>query len=147
MSTRYGSFTGGVVIGTATQGDESLVATFRPLLLEEVDLNELSKLEASQRRARLERVIAHLVSREGVILSASERNQLIRRVVDEAVGLGVLEPILNDPTVSEIMINGHDTIFVERAGKVERWPAPFSSQEQLLQTIDRIVSTLSLIHI
>lgn len=138
----YSSFTGGQV-GVATKEDDSLVATFRRMLLEEVDLHELSKIDANQRRARLERVIAHLVSREGVILSASERNQLVRRVVDEAVGLGVLEPILNDPGVSEIMINGHDTIFVERSGKLERWPALFSSEEQLLQTIDRIVSTVN----
>ncbi len=137
----YESFTGGTEIGG--REDISLVSTFRRLLLDEVDLNELSKLDATQRRARLERVIAHLVSREGVILSASERNQLIRRVVDEAVGLGVLEPILADPTISEIMINGHDTIYVERHGQLERWPAPFSSEEQLMQTIDRIVSTVN----
>lgn len=138
----YSSFTGGAVTA-ASKEDDSLVVTFRRMLLEEVDLHELSKIDANQRRARLERVIAHLVSREGVILSASERNQLVRRVVDEAVGLGVLEPILNDPSVSEIMINGHDTIYVERAGKLERWPAPFSSDEQLMQTIDRIVSTVN----
>ncbi|MBR7742634.1 CpaF family protein [Phycicoccus sp. BSK3Z-2] len=113
------------------------------MLLEEVDLGELSKLEPGQRRARLERVIAHLVSREGVILSTSERNLLVRRVVDEAVGLGVLEPILADPTVSEIMINGYETIFVERSGRLEQWPGSFTSEEQLLQTIDRIVSTVN----
>ena len=98
-------------------------------------------LVGNQRRARLERVIAHLVSRQGVVLSTSERNQLIRRVVDEAVGLGVLEPILADPSVSEIMVNGPDTIYVEREGVLERWPTGFSSTEQMLQTIDRIVSS------
>lgn len=142
MSRSYTSFVGDSPVGQATE-DESQVALFRRLLLEEVDLHELNQLDANQRRARLERVIAHLVSREGVVVSASERNQLIRRVVDEAVGLGVLEPILADPDVSEVMINGHDTIFVERAGRLERWPAPFSSEEQLLQTIDRIVSTVN----
>lgn len=142
MSRSYSSFAGNTPVGQATE-DESQVALFRRLLLEEVDLHELNQLDANQRRARLERVIAHLVSREGVVVSASERNQLIRRVVDEAVGLGVLEPILADPAVSEVMINGHDTIYVERAGRLERWPAPFSSEEQLLQTIDRIVSTVN----
>ncbi|WP_068249296.1 CpaF family protein [Janibacter corallicola] len=142
MARTFESFAQGDSISGTTE-DESQVALFRRLLLEEVDLHELSKLDANQRRARLERVIAHLISREGVVVSASERNQLIRRVVDEAVGLGVLEPILADPSISEIMINGHDTIYVERAGQVERWPAPFSSEEQLLQTIDRIVSTVN----
>ncbi|RXW32009.1 CpaF family protein [Propioniciclava flava] len=145
MSTRsYASFVGaGPGLTPVQPEDDSLIMTFRRLLLEEVDLNELSKLDANQRRARLERVIAHLVSREGVILSTAERNQLIRRVVDEAVGLGVLEPILADPTVSEIMINGYQTIYVERAGVLERWHGAFSSEEQLMQTIDRIVSTVN----
>ena len=147
MSQRsYGSFASGdfePVDRSASDADESLVARFRRLLLEEVDLHELGRLEASQRRVRLERVIAHLVSREGVILSTSERNRLVRRVVDEAVGLGVLEPILADPSVSEIMINGHETIYVERFGRLEKISSGFSSDEQLLQTIDRIVSTVN----
>lgn len=141
MARSFSSFSGTATVGAVE--DESQIALFRRLLLEEVDLHELNKLDANQRRARLERVIAHLISREGVVVSASERNHLIRRVVDEAVGLGVLEPILADPSVSEVMINGFDTIYVERQGKVERWPAPFSSEEQLLQTIDRIVSTVN----
>jgi pilus assembly protein CpaF len=147
MSGRsYRSFAGGEVgplARSASDADESLVSRFRHLLLEEVDLHELGRLEAGQRRVRLERVIAHLVSREGVILSTSERNRLVRRVVDEAVGLGVLEPILADPSVSEIMINGHENIYVERFGRLEKISSGFSSDEQLLQTIDRIVSTVN----
>lgn len=144
MTRTYSSFVGaGPGYLEAATEDDGLIMTFRRLLLEEVDLHELSKLDNNQRRARLERVIAHLVSREGIILSTSERNQLIKRVVDEAVGLGVLEPILADPTVSEIMINGHKTIYVERAGVLEPWPGGFTSREQLMQTIDRIVSTVN----
>lgn len=142
-TSRYDSFTAGKTVVTSTKEDDTLVGSFRQMLLEEVDLNELSKLDANQRRARLERVIAHLVSRENIVLSASERNLLIRRVVDEAVGLGVLEPILADPTVSEIMINGHHTVYVERGGALERSPIVFSSNEQLMQTVDRIVSTVN----
>ncbi|PZR51857.1 CpaF family protein [Xylanimonas oleitrophica] len=123
--------------------DEGLVALFRRKLLEEVDLHELGRLDAGQRRIRLERVVAHLVSTEGVILTTRERNALIRRVVDEAIGLGVLEPLLADETVSEIMINGHRTIYVERFGVVERVPTAFTSEEQLRQTVDRIVSTVN----
>jgi pilus assembly protein CpaF len=123
--------------------DELLVRRLKRLLLEEVDLHELGRLEESQRRTRLERVLNHLVSTEGIILSTRERTSLVRRVVDEAVGLGVLEPILADPAVSEIMINGHDTVYVERFGVLERIPSGFTSNEQLLQTIDRIVSTVN----
>ncbi|MEO9322606.1 CpaF family protein [Nocardioides sp. C4-1] len=123
--------------------DELLVRRLKRLLLEEVDLSELGRLDESQRRTRLERVLNHLVSTEGIILSTRERTNLVRRVVDEAVGLGVLEPILADPAVSEIMINGHDTVYVERYGVVERIPSGFTNNEQLLQTIDRIVSTVN----
>lgn len=123
--------------------DEGLVASFKRKLLDEVDLHELSRLDTGQRRIRLERVVAHLVSTEGVILTTRERNALIRRVVDESIGLGVLEPLLADDTVSEIMINGHDTIYVERFGQVERAAQVFASEDQLRQTIDRIVSTVN----
>ena len=123
--------------------DKPLIERFKQLLLEEVDLHELSRMEASQRRLRLERVIAHLVSREGIILTTRERNRLVRRVVDESIGLGILEPLLADPAISEIMINGHQNIFVERFGRLEKLTTTFSSDAQLLQTIDRIVSTVN----
>nr|WP_179446476.1 CpaF family protein [Naumannella cuiyingiana] len=100
-------------------------------------------MPSDERRIRLERVLAHLISREGVILSTRERAILVRRVVDEAVGLGVLEPLLADDSISEIMINGHDTVYVERYGRLERIPSGFTSEAQLLQTIDRIVSAVN----
>jgi len=126
-----------------TGADELLVSTFRDKLLDEIDLTELSKLDLTQRRARLERVMAHLVAREGPLLSSRERTSLIRRVVAETLGLGVLEPLLADEAVTEIMVNGPDTIFVERLGRIEQAPARFVSNEQLMQTIDRIVSTVN----
>jgi pilus assembly protein CpaF len=122
------------------EADDAQVRRFKQILLDEVDLQELSRLPSEERRARLERVLAHLISREGVILSSRERSTLVRRVVDEAVGLGVLEPLLADETISEIMINGHETVYVERFGRVERIPSGFTSEAQLMQTIDRIVS-------
>jgi pilus assembly protein CpaF len=129
--------------GLTSDADQALIERFKRLLLEEVDLRELGRLEISQRRVRLERVLAHLVSREGVILSTRERSSLVRRVVDESVGLGVLEPLLADSSISEIMINGHNAIYVERFGRLQRVPSGFTSNEQLLQTIDRIVSTVN----
>lgn len=126
-----------------SEADDAQVRRFKQILLDEVDLQELSRLPADERRARLERVLAHLISREGVILSSRERSTLVRRVVDEAVGLGVLEPLLADDSISEIMINGHETVYVERFGRVERIPSGFTSEAQLLQTIDRIVSAVN----
>jgi pilus assembly protein CpaF len=84
-----------------------------------------------------------MVSREGPVLTTAERSRLIRRVVDEAVGLGVLEPLLADDSVTEIMVNGTDEIYVERDGRIERADIAFSDEAQLFQTIDRIVSTVN----
>jgi len=124
-------------------GDTDTVSRYRRRLLEEIDLTEMSVLSANQRRARLERIMGHLLSREGPVLSTRERSVLIRRVVDEALGLGVLEPLLADDTVTEIMVNGPDNVFIERNGRVERIDAHFATVDQLYQTIDRIVSAVN----
>jgi pilus assembly protein CpaF len=119
------------------------VTFYRRRLLEEVDLSEFAQLSAPQRRARLERVVGRMVSREGPVLSTSERTRLIRQVIDEAIGLGVLEPLLADPTVTEIMVNGTDEIYVERDGRLQRSDITFTDEAQLYQTIDRIVSQVN----
>ncbi|GGW48609.1 CpaF family protein [Streptomyces xantholiticus] len=126
------------------QSEESrLVGVYRAKLLEEIDLAEMSTLAAAERRERLERVLGHIISREGPVLSGGERSHLIRRVVDEALGLGILEPLLEDASISEIMVNGPEQVFVERGGRLEQLPLRFSSTDQLMQTIERIVSTVN----
>jgi pilus assembly protein CpaF len=77
------------------------------------------------------------------VLSGRERAAIIRRVVDEALGLGVLEPLLADESITEIMVNGPRDVFVERRGRLERHPVVFNSDEHLMQTIDRIVSSVN----
>ncbi|MQA85132.1 MAG: CpaF family protein [Streptosporangiales bacterium] len=119
------------------------VAHWRRRLLDEIDLSELAALDLAQRRARLERVTGHILSREGPVLSHRERSALIRRVVDEALGLGVLEPLLGDETITEIMVNGPNDIYIERAGVIHRVDTSFASEDQLYQTIDRIVSQVN----
>ena len=129
---------------TATRSDEpDLVGHYRDRLLEEVDLDVLARLNPTQRRARLERILSTLLSMDGPVLATRERSILIQRVVDDALGLGVLEPLLADESITEIMVNGPNDIFVERAGRVERVATTFSSVEHLYQTIDRIVSTVN----
>jgi pilus assembly protein CpaF len=119
------------------------VSHWRQRLLEEVNLDELNGLNLTQRRNRLEKVTGLIVSREGPVLSANERAALIRRVVDEALGLGVLEPLLNDESITEIMVNGPGNVFIERDGRVQRIDTTFASEEQLYQTIDRIVAQVN----
>jgi pilus assembly protein CpaF len=116
---------------------------YRRRLLEIVDFNELAQLTDSQRRMRLERLVGQMVTRDGPVMTTSQRTALIRRVIDEAIGLGVLEPLLADESVTEIMVNGPDSVFVERAGRIEPTGIRFTNEAQLLQTIDRIVSQVN----
>jgi pilus assembly protein CpaF len=123
--------------------EDEILAHLRRRLMEEVDLGEISRLTTTQRRARLERIVSHLVTREGPVLSTAERGSLIRQIVDAALGLGVIEPFLADETVTEIMVNGPSDIWVERDGRLERVNVSFESEAQLYQTIDRIVQTVN----
>ena len=122
---------------------DPMIATLRRRLLEEIDLAEISGLSPTQRRARLERLVGHLVSREGPVLTTDERSALIRQIVDAALGLGVIEGFLADPNVTEIMVNGPDDIWVERGGRLERVEARFEDEAQLYQTIDRVVQQVN----
>ncbi len=129
--------------GMSHGADDDMAAHLRRLLLAEVNLSELSVLSEEAKRARLERVVGALLTREGPLLSNRERSRLVRRTVDEALGLGILEPLLADETITEIMVNGHDQIFVERAGRLQLLPIRFSSEEQVYQAIDRIVASVN----
>ena len=119
------------------------IAHWRKRLLEEVNIDDLARLDLAQRRARLEKVVGHLLTREGPVLSTRERTILVRRIVDEALGLGVLEPLLGDPTITEIMVNGPDNVYVERGGRLSRIDITFANEAQLYQTIDRIVAQVN----
>jgi pilus assembly protein CpaF len=117
---------------------------YRRRLLEEVDFAELAELSESQRRVRLERIVGRMLTQEGPVMSTAQRSALIRRVIDEAVGLGVLEPLLADESITEIMVNGAGDVWVERDGRIERAAdSYFTSETQLYQTIDRIVSQVN----
>jgi pilus assembly protein CpaF len=133
----------------ATEREQSAQAAldgtdyYRRRLLEEVNHAELAQLTDAQRRVRLERIVGRMVTREGPVMTTSQRTALIRRVIDEAIGLGVLEPLLADPSVTEIMVNGPNDVWVERDGRIEPADVRFTSEAQLYQTIDRIVSQVN----
>jgi pilus assembly protein CpaF len=86
--------------------------------------------------------IAALVEREGALLSEVERGELRRRVAERAFGLGPLEPLLADPTVDEVMVNGPGSVWVERAGQIEPAAVAFDSVADLRHAIERILAPL-----
>ena len=116
-------------------------------LIKEMDLKKdltQAKDEASKRelRSKTQIAVAKLVDKRGQGLSRQERSQVIKQVLDESLGLGPLEDLLADPAVQEIMVNGCDQIFCERNGKIQISPVTFTSNQQLRNVIERIVTPL-----
>ena len=109
-------------------------------LLKQVDLERLMHLQDGQARSRLLAVIQELVGQLSTPLSARERDQLSREVLDEVFGLGPLEPLLQDPTINDILVNTHQHVYVERAGVIEKTDVVFKDNAHLLHIIDKILT-------
>jgi len=109
-------------------------------ILQEMDLESLNKLQEDVARTRVCEAIRELLHRERTPLAFSEREQLVKEVVNELFGLGPIEPLLADSRVSDILVNGPDRIYVERDGVLQRTDLFFNDSQHLLQIIDRIVS-------
>jgi len=109
-------------------------------LIGKLDLNRIGELEGDVLKREIRMVVEHLCDNENTLLNRSERDRLVDEVLDETFGLGPLELLLKDPTISDILINGPKNIYVERRGKMERTTVEFRDNEHLHQIIDRIVS-------
>src|SRR5918999_49292 len=90
----------------------------------------------------IEREVSVLVEREAAALPEDERAKLAERVVRLATGLGPLDPLLADPAVDEVMVNGPDAVYVERAGRVERVGVAFAGEAELMHAIERVLAPL-----
>ncbi|WP_433474394.1 ATPase, T2SS/T4P/T4SS family [Spirillospora sp. CA-142024] len=120
------------------------LAHWRERLREAVDLEELQDLPPARRRVRLEDLAGRLISAEGALLSSAERASFIRRLVDQMLGLGVLEPLLADASVTDIFVNGPERIYAERDGRLQLTNLSFDSEQALYETIERIISVVDL---
>ncbi len=109
-------------------------------LVDKLDLSRAGDLQGDTFRREIRMVAEHLCDTEDTLLNRNERERLIDEVLDETFGLGPLEVVLKDPTVSDILINGPKNVYVERRGKMEKTAVVFRNNEHLLQIIDRIVS-------
>lgn len=106
------------------------------------DIEELNGLANAQKFAHIEKIVNDILRQWQKALPATERAKLIESIVFKIVGLGPIEQYLNDPRVTEVMVNKYDTIFIEREGKIEQVEAKFDDDEDLLRVIERIVSPL-----
>ena len=111
-------------------------------ILDRLDLEKLGRSSGDSAREEVLILIRSSVNSEAVPLSFAEREQLSREILDEIFGLGPLEPLLKDPTISDILVNRFDRVYVERAGKLEITGLSFKDNQHLMQIIDRIVSRI-----
>jgi pilus assembly protein CpaF len=109
-------------------------------ILDRLDLEKLGRTPSAAAREEVLLLIRNTVNSEAVPLSFAERERLAREILDEIFGLGPLEPLLKDPTVSDILVNRYNKVYVERAGKLEPTGLSFKDDAHLMQIIDRIVS-------
>jgi pilus assembly protein CpaF len=111
-------------------------------ILDRLDLEKLGRTTGDSAREEVLVLIRSSVNSEAVPLSFAEREQLSREILDEIFGLGPLEPLLKDPTISDILVNRFDRVYVERGGKLEVTGLSFKDNQHLMQIIDRIVSRI-----
>ncbi len=109
-------------------------------ILDRLDLEKLGRTPSNAAREEVLLVIRNTVNSEAVPLSFAERERLSREILDEIFGLGPLEQLLKDPTISDILVNRYNKVYVERAGKLEITGLSFKDDQHLMQIIDRIVS-------
>jgi pilus assembly protein CpaF len=130
---------------TAPRGERAyyeLKERIHSQLIERLDLSKLDVLAPDALQQQIRRIVEDMVAGEDTPLSRQEREKLINEVEHETFGLGPIEPLMQDPTVSDILVNGPREIYVERRGKLERTRVLFRDNSHLLQVIERIVSAV-----
>jgi pilus assembly protein CpaF len=121
-------------------GFESLKSEIHRSLIAQLDLEKLSRVDSGQARQAVSNMVNEIILNKKVPLSFSEQEKIRVELLDDVFGLGPLEPLLADETISDILVNGKDNVFIERAGVLSRANVIFRDNRHLLQIIDRIVS-------
>ncbi|MCC6589645.1 MAG: CpaF family protein [Bryobacterales bacterium] len=105
-----------------------------------LDLDRVSSLPKDRVRSEIGRVVERLLEDERVPMTTAEQNKIVEEVLDEVLGLGPLEPLLKEPSISDILVNGYNRVYVERQGKLSLSPVRFKDNTHLLHIIEKIVS-------
>ena len=111
-------------------------------LLDRINLSLLDKMPRDKIKSEIGGIVEELLVSQAQVLNRAERSALSEDVLDELLGLGPLEPLLKDETINDILVNGHDTVFVERFGVLERVATSFQDDRHLLRIIQKIVSAV-----
>ena len=128
----------------ARQNDRVVDARVRlhRMLIDEINLVSLERLPRDEMRAQVHEFVAEKAKAERLAINVAELEVLVDDIVDEMVGLGPLEPLMKDPAISDILINGHENCFVEKGGKLRQVHIPFKDEAHLLRIVQKIVSAV-----
>jgi pilus assembly protein CpaF len=119
---------------------QELKFTLHRKLVDKINLEALASIDNQRVRSEIRQALLSLIDGEPTLLSSMEKQQISDEVLDEVFGLGPLEPLLQDPTISDILVNTHKQVFVERKGLLETTNVSFRDDAHLLRIIDKIVS-------
>ena len=119
---------------------QELKSALHRKLVDKINLEALASIDNQRARSEVRQAVMALIDAEPTLLSSAEKQQITDETLDEVFGLGPLEPMLKDPTISDILINGSKQIYVERRGVLELTQVTFRDDAHLLRIIDKIVS-------
>lgn len=119
---------------------QSLRKSMHATLLDKIDLEKLKELTVEQFKRELSLLVERIIEDENMVVNTAERRRLVLDMQYEMLGFGPIEPLLGDPTVSDILVNTYSQIYVERSGKLELSPITFHDDAHLLKVIEKIVS-------
>ena len=124
----------------ARRAYQQLKMNIHQTIIERVELDKLQRLSPEQVKRELAQLVERIVEEDKIPMNELERRRLAQDVHDEMVGLGPLEPLLNDPTISDILVNTSQHVYVERRGRLEHTDVTFYDDAHLMKIIERIVS-------
>ena len=128
--------------GGASNTYQEMKARLHRALINRMDLTKVNELAPEQLNAEVSRLAEGVLATEAMPLSVVERERLVNEVRHELFGLGPLEPLLADPAISDILVNAHNRIYIEKRGKIESTNVTFKDDEHLMRVIERIVSSV-----
>lgn len=121
---------------------DELVEHYKTRLLNESNLDQITNLSRAEMRLAIERVVTQFMQEEKVVIPRSDKEKLLTKLIDESVGFGPLEALLNDADITEILINGHDEVYIEKRGRLELTNMKFRDEAHVRHIIDRVVAPL-----
>ena len=133
---------GGSIGGSSRTADRyfELKSEIHRKLIGVINLDRVSSIPKERIRSEIGRLVERLLDEERVPMTTAEQNKIVEEVLDEVLGLGPLETLLKEPSISDILVNGYDKVYIERGGKLSLTPVRFKDNNHLLHIIEKIVS-------